>query len=48
MEVFGSPDRVQVDREILDRFGIDARWSHGVVERKSLTVKEMMMKVAHE
>ena len=64
MEVFGSPDRVQVDqdgslrgdfRDLLDRFGIeeilvarDAHWSHGVVERKILTVKEMMMKVAHD
>lgn len=60
MEVFGSPDEVQVDqdgslrgdfRELLDRFGIeeilvarDAHWSHGVVERKILTVK----KVAHD
>ena len=64
MQVFGSPDKVQVDqdgslrgdfRELLDRFGIeeilvarDAHWSHGVVERKILTVKEMMMKVAHD
>ena len=39
-------------RDLLDRYGIeevlvarDAHWSHGTVERKILTVKEMMLPV---
>ena len=42
-------------RDLLDRYGIeeilvarDAHWSHGIVERKILTVKEMMLKLVHD
>ena len=42
-------------RTVLDQFGIeevlvarDAHWSHGIVERKIETVKEMMCKVVHD
>lgn len=65
VEIFGTPDKVQLDqdgsfrgdfRDILDRFGVevvlvardDARWSHGMVERKVLTIKEMMARVARD
>ena len=64
VEMFGKPDRVQIDqdsafrkgfKQVLDLFMIDdvmvprdAHWSHGVVERRILTLKEMIVKVVPE
>ena len=61
VEMFGKPDRVQIDqdsafrkgfKQVLDLFLIDdvmvprdAHWSHGIVERRILTLKEMIVKV---
>ena len=61
IEMFGKPDRVQIDqdsafrrgfKQVLDLFLIDdvmvprdAHWSHGIVERRILTLKEMIVKV---
>ena len=61
IEMFGKPDRVQIDqdsafrrgfKQVFDLFLIDdvmvprdAHWSHGIVERRILTLKEMIVKV---
>ena len=64
VEMFGKPDRVQIDQDsafrkefksVLDLFLIDdvmvprdAHWSHDIVERRVLTLKEMIVKVVPE